>query len=99
MSKFIDSSTLNFLLNDIHQLEDLLKLPRFQEHDPESLSMFLDAVKDFSSRELYPCFKEMDENPARFETGKIIVHPLIGTAMKMGGDLGLMRLPLSKYRS
>ncbi len=95
MSKFIDSSTLNFLLNDIHQLEDLLKLPRFQEHDPESLSMFLDAVKDFSSRELYPCFKEMDENPARFETGKIIVHPLIGTAMKMGGDLGLMRLPLS----
>ena len=95
MTKYIDTPTLNFLLNDIHRLEQLLELPRFQEHDRESLTMFLDAVKDFSDQELYPCFKEMDEKPAHFDAGKIIVHPQIGAAMKKGGELGLMRLPLS----
>ncbi len=95
MAQYIDIRTLNFLLNDIHGLNQLLQLPRFQEHDLESLTMFLDSVKDFSDRELYPCFKEMDEKPAYFEDGKIIVHPQIGTAMKQGGELGLMRLPLT----
>lgn len=96
MAGYIDLATLHFMLNDVHELDRLLELPHYREHDSASLQMFLEAVKDFSDRELYPFFKEMDENPARFESGKIIVHPQVGVAMKMAGEMGLLRLPLPR---
>jgi len=71
--KYVDIDTLKYLLYDVHELEKLLKRERFVDHDKESLDMFLDSSKDFADRELFPYFKEMDENPAFHKDGHYIL--------------------------
>ncbi len=90
MSTYINMDTLRFILFDVMGAEKMLELPRFQEFDKESINFLLDAVKDFSDKDLYPAFREMDEDPARYEDGKIIVHPVIEKLMKQTAELGLI---------
>ncbi|MBL6878275.1 MAG: acyl-CoA dehydrogenase [Flavobacteriaceae bacterium] len=88
--KYVDIDTLKYLLYDVHELEKLLKRERFVDHDKESLDMFLDSSKDFADRELFPYFKEMDENPAFHKDGQVYVHKQVETMMKKGGELGFI---------
>ena len=88
--KYVDLETLKYLLYDIHSLENLLSRQRFQEHDMESLNLFIDSVKEFSDRELYPYFKEMDETPAYHKDGKVIVHKQVETVMRQSGEMGII---------
>lgn len=89
-NKYIDIPTLKFLLYDVHQLKEVLEKEHFSDHDLESVDMFLNSVKDFSDKELFPYFKEMDEKPAHFKDGKIITHPQVGVMMRKGGEMGLI---------
>ena len=59
--KYIDLDTLKYILYDVRKLEDLLTRERFEDHDMESLDLFIESAKEFSDRELYPYLKEMDE--------------------------------------
>lgn len=88
--KYIDTDTLKYILYDVHQLQEVLEKDHFSDHDNASIDMFLNAVKDFSDKELFPFFKEMDENPAHFKDGKVITHPQVGVMMKKGGEMGLI---------
>ena len=91
MSKtYVDVETLKYVLYDIHKLEDLLKREHFQEHDLESIDMFINSIKEFSDRELYPYFKEMDETPAYHKDGTVIVHEQVKKVMQLCGDLGII---------
>ncbi|GAA4271869.1 acyl-CoA dehydrogenase [Aquimarina gracilis] len=89
-NQYIDFETLKYLLYDVHQLEDVLQADRFADHDKESLDMFLESVKEFSDRELFPYVKEMDEKPAYHKDGTVIVHPQVDVMMKKGGEMGLI---------
>ncbi len=89
-NQYIDFETLKYLLYDVHQLEDVLQAERFADHDKESLDMFLESVKEFSDRELFPYVKEMDEKPAYHKDGTVIVHPQVDVMMKKGGEMGLI---------
>jgi len=89
-NEYIDINTLKFLLYDVHQLEEVLAQDRFEDHDAESLNLFMDSVKEFSDRELFPYIKEMDENPAYHKNGKVIVHDQVEKIMKKGGEMGLI---------
>jgi len=91
--KYVDVDTLKYMLYDVHNLEELLSRERFQDHDKESLDMFLDSVKEFADRELFPYFKEMDEHPAYHKDGKVFVHDQVKTMMHKGGELGLISAP------
>ncbi len=106
--EYIDIDTLKYLLHDVHQLEEVLQQDRFADHDKESMNMFLNSVKEFSDRELFPYFKEMDEKPAHYKDGTVIVHPQVEVMMKKGGEMGLisgtfdydtggLQLPLMMY--
>ncbi len=88
--KYVDLETLKYILYDIHKLENLLTAERFQDHDMESLNLFIDSVKEFSDRELYPYFREMDENPAYHKDGTVIVHKQVETVMKQSGEMGII---------
>ncbi|MCB0594574.1 MAG: acyl-CoA dehydrogenase [Lewinellaceae bacterium] len=90
MAEYMNMDTLRFQLEQVHQLENLFSYPRYQEYDLDSINIFLDSVKDFSDKELYPVFREMDEKPAYFKDGKIIAHPTIGQAMEKTGELGVI---------
>ena len=91
--KYADVDTLKYMIYDVHKLENLLSRERFQDHDKESLDMFLNSVKEFADRELFPYFKEMDENPAYHRDGKVFVHKQVEKMMYQGGDLGLISAP------
>jgi butyryl-CoA dehydrogenase len=93
--KYIDIDTLKYLLYDIHNLEELLVRDRFQDHDKESLDMFIDSVKEFADRELFPYVKEMDEHPAYHKDGKVFVHDQVKTMMHKGGEMGLISAPFN----
>ncbi|MEK6154983.1 acyl-CoA dehydrogenase [Flavobacteriaceae bacterium 3-367] len=91
--EYMDMDTLKYLLYKVHDLESVLSYERFQDHDMESLNLFLDSVKEFSDRELFPYFKEMDEAPAHFKDGTVMVHKQVETMMKKGGEMGLIAAP------
>ncbi|WP_224491367.1 acyl-CoA dehydrogenase family protein [Robertkochia flava] len=93
MKTYTDIRTLEFLLFEVLGMEEILKLPRFQDHDTESVTMLINAVKDFSDKELYPYFREMDEHPAHYEDGEIIVHPQVKKCIRESGAMGLIAAP------
>ncbi len=93
--QYIDMDTLKFLLFDVHNLQEVLKQDRYSDYDQESIDMMLNAVKDFADKEMFPYFREMDENPAHYNDGKIVVHPQVTKYMKAGGDMGFISGPFS----
>ena len=88
--KYIDLDTLKYILYDVRKLENLLTRERFQDHDIESLDLFIESVKEFSDRELYPYLKVMDEIPAYHKEGTVMVHQQVDVMMKKGGELGVI---------
>ncbi len=93
--QYIDMDTLKFLLFDVHNLQAVLKQERYSDYDKESIDMMLNAVKDFADKEMFPYFREMDENPAHYKDGKIVVHPQVTKYMKAGGEMGFISGPFS----
>ena len=92
-SKYIDLSTVKFFMNNVQELESVLKKERFVDHDLESVDLFIESVKHFADRELFPYFKEMDEKPAHYKDGTIHVHQQVEKMMKEGGAMGLISAP------
>ena len=92
--KYMEMKTLEWQLFNVFALESLTEQSRFADHDAVSFRQILDSVKKFADTELYPVIREMDENPARFEDGTVIVHPAVGTTMKTLGEMGLIGAPL-----
>jgi len=90
MAAYLNMDTLRFLLQHTHDLEQILTLPRFVDHDMDSINIMLDAIKDFSDQELYPVFREMDEKPVHYDDGKIITHPALGKILRQSAELGVI---------
>jgi len=88
MAQYMSMDTLRFIIHDVLDVKQLCQFPRFKDYDKESFDILLDSIKAFADKEMYPYFKEMDENPARYEDGKIIVHPVVEKMMKAGGENG-----------
>ena len=89
-TQYLSLDTLRFMLYDVHDLSQLLGYERFKDYDPTSVNILLDAVKTFADKECYPCFREMDEQPVRFENGQVLVHPQVQAIMAQAGALGLI---------
>jgi butyryl-CoA dehydrogenase len=89
-NQYIDLDTLKYLLYEVHNLQNVLDQSRFADYDQEAIDLFLNSVKEFSDREMFPFFREMDEQPAHFEDGEIIVHPQVNNYIKKGGEMGLV---------
>ena len=92
-SKYVDISTIKYFMNNVQELDKILTSERFEDHNIESVDMFIDSVKQFADRELFPYFKEMDENPAHYKDGSINVHQQVERMMKDGGEMGLIAAP------
>lgn len=89
-NQYVDVETLKFLLFSVHGLEEVLDLERYADYDKASVDLLLNSVKNFADREMFPYFKEMDENPAHFQDGEIVVHPQVTKYMKTGGEMGFI---------
>ena len=89
-NQYIDLDTLKYLLYEVHDLQSVLEQDRYADYDQASVELFLNAVKDFSDKELFPFFREMDAQAAQYKEGEIIVHPQVRKYMKKGGEMGLI---------
>ena len=94
-STYIDLSTVKFFMNIVQELETVLEKDRFVDYDLESVNLYVESVKQFADRELFPYFKEMDENPAHYKDGSIHVHQQVEKMMKEGGSMGLISAPFN----
>lgn len=91
-NQYVDLETLKFLLYKVHGVQEVLDQERYADCDKESIEMLLNSVKDFSDIELFPYFREMDENPAHFKDGEVLVHPQVNKYMKAGGEMGFISI-------
>jgi butyryl-CoA dehydrogenase len=89
-NQYVDLETLKFLLYKVNKVQDVLDQERYADYDQESIDILLNSVKDFSDKELFPYFREMDEHPAHFKDGGIVVHPQVNKYMKLGGEMGFI---------
>ncbi len=90
MSKYMSMDTLKFLLNEVHNMEELFEYERFQEFDKEAVDILLDSAKDMADKKFYPFVRDMDEQPAVFKDGRIIAHESLEDMIKGYADLGLI---------
>lgn len=93
--QYVDMETLKFLLFQVHHIKEVLTQEYFTEYDEEAIELFVDSVKDFADKEMFPFFKEMDEMPAHFKDGEIVVHPQINRYMEQAGEMGFIGAPFS----
>ena len=91
--KYVDMDTLKYMLYDVHNLEGMLDRERFQDHDKESLDLFIDSTKTFADKELFPYMQDVDEKPAYHKDGTVYVHEQVKTMMHQGGELGFISAP------
>jgi len=90
MAKYMSMENLKFLLNEVHDIKEVLSFDKYKDYDEEAVNILIDSVKDYCDKEYYPVFREMDEDPARLENGGIYVHPAIGKAIKYAGENGMI---------
>ncbi len=90
MSQYVNTDQIKFLLHEVHDVEDVLKLPRYADFDNEAIDILVDSAEDFADKELYPYFQEIDQFGVKYENGEIIVHPRVGELMKLSGENGFI---------
>jgi alkylation response protein AidB-like acyl-CoA dehydrogenase len=87
--QYLSFQNLNFLLYNVHHMHDLLKYPKYSHiGGQEEMELLLQSAKDIADKELFPFFKEMDEQPVIYENGKIRSHPQLKKIFKAVGDAG-----------
>ncbi len=88
MAKYVNVDHLKFLLREVHGIDQVLALPRFEDYDVDSVDMLLDSVKDYADEELYPYFVEMDRVGVKYENNTITAHPHIERVLTTAGANG-----------
>lgn len=88
MAQYVCMDDLRFVIHEMLQIESVCQFPRYADYDKESFDIMIDSTKAFADRLMYPTFKAMDEQAARYEDGKIIVHPVVEDMMKHAGENG-----------
>ena len=87
-AKFVSMRNLHFLLYEVMQAQRLAEWPRFGEYDRESFDMMLDTAHRLSSELLFPDLRTLDQEPPRFEDGKVLVHPMVRQFLAQAGEGG-----------
>ncbi len=87
-SKFASERNLKFLLYEVLDVESLIRLPYYEDHNREVFDLVLDTAFKIGQDLLFPAFQEMDRQAPQFVNGQVKVHPLVGTFMKESGEGG-----------
>ncbi len=75
MARYTNMDFLKFLLYEVHPIKDLFQYERFAHLDEEQSWMMIESAKLLADKEMAPFFKEMDENPAKYDgKGNVLTH-------------------------
>jgi alkylation response protein AidB-like acyl-CoA dehydrogenase len=81
---------VEFLLYEVHDVLRLCRLPSFVEHERETFDLFLRSAAKVGREQLFPLFREMDEQPARLVDGRVHAHPRAGELYARIVELGIL---------
>ena len=89
MTPYTSMSHLKFLLQEVHQVNDLFSLEKFSHLNWEQAWMIVESAKLLADRDMAPFFKEMDETPARYDgKGGVVTHPQLKTIIRQAAEQG-----------
>jgi alkylation response protein AidB-like acyl-CoA dehydrogenase len=86
----IPDDLVDFLLDEVIDLDRVLSLPAFAAHSRETCTLFLDSARRISRDVLFPAYEEMDRAPPRFEDGRVHLHPKMRALYRQIVELGLL---------
>jgi alkylation response protein AidB-like acyl-CoA dehydrogenase len=87
--QYISMENLRFLLYEVHTIQDLLNYERYEHIGGiEEINGLINSAKAIADKEMFPFFKEMDENPVEYKEGKIHSHPQLKNLFKAVADAG-----------
>jgi alkylation response protein AidB-like acyl-CoA dehydrogenase len=71
----VSDRNIDFLLYEVFDVEELCRLPAYQDHSRETFDLVLQNARKFAREVVFPTYKAMDAEPAHVEGGAIKVHP------------------------
>ncbi len=78
MARYTNMDFLKFLLFDVHPIKDLFEYERYAHLNEEQAWMMIESAKLLADQEMAPYFKEMDEQPAKYDgKGNVTTHPAL----------------------
>jgi alkylation response protein AidB-like acyl-CoA dehydrogenase len=86
--QYASMRNLRFLLYEVFGADQLHTSSYYEGYDREAFDLALDAAKQISDRYLFPSYRIMDKEKARYENGKVITHPLMRPAIKAIAESG-----------
>lgn len=90
MTKLFSRETIDFLLYEVIEVEQLLQSDYFNAHGRETFTMTLDAATEISQRIMQANYVASDRNTPVFENGKLLVHSGVHAFVKTYADSGLL---------
>jgi alkylation response protein AidB-like acyl-CoA dehydrogenase len=87
---YFSRKNIDFLLYDVHKVEQLTSLPYFSDHSRETFDMTLDSATQIGDNFMFPYFTDMDRNQPELVDGEVTVHPKIQAYLKAAGEAGLI---------
>jgi len=88
MSLIVDRKNLDFLLYEVFDLEQLLRHPRFADHDKATVTSIFDLAQAIGENEFLPCAAALDAQDPRFVDGKVELIPQARTALRAAAEAG-----------
>ncbi len=81
MAALVDRRHIDFLLDEVLDLDAVLALPAFAAHDRAGVAQILDTAEALAEAEFRPSFRHLDENEPHLENGRVVLPAEIGTAL------------------
>jgi alkylation response protein AidB-like acyl-CoA dehydrogenase len=81
---------VDFLLDDVIELDRVLALPAFAGHTRETCRLFLASARRLARDALFPAYEEMDKELPRFEDGRVHLHPKVRGLYRQIVELGML---------
>lgn len=90
MTKLFSRETIDFLLNEVIEVAQLLQQDYFNAHSSETFAMTLDSATEISQRIMQANYGPSDRTPPVVENGKVSIHAGIHNFIKAYADSGLL---------
>jgi len=88
MSLIVDRKTLDFLLYEVFDLEEILRHPRFADHDKATIGSIFDLAQAIGEQEFLPCAAELDAREPHFVKGRVELIPQAKAALRACAEAG-----------
>lgn len=79
---------VEFLMYELLDAEALTELEPFREHSRETFDLYVDACRRLAEDVLFPAYRPLDEAPPKFESSRVVAHPLMRDLYRRMVELG-----------